>query len=147
MSAFESTGARILRYGLALVLLAIGALKFTAGEAEGIRPLVETSPFLSWMYLALSVRGASNVIGVVEIAAALLIAARPFSARAAAAGSALAVGTFLATLSFMVTAPGVWDDTIGFPALGGAGQFLVKDVVLLGAAVWSLGESLRGVRG
>ena len=31
----------------------------------------------------------------------------------------------------------------GFPALSGAGGFLVKDVILLGAAVWSLGEALR----
>jgi two-component sensor histidine kinase len=31
----------------------------------------------------------------------------------------------------------------GFPALSGAvGQFLLKDVVLLGAAKWSLGEAL-----
>jgi hypothetical protein len=37
-----------------------------------------------------------------------------------------------------------WEPSLGgFPALsGGVGQFLLKDVVLLGAAVWSLGEGL-----
>jgi uncharacterized membrane protein YkgB len=49
---------------------------------------------------------------------------------------------FTTTLSFLFTTPG-WDAKLGgFPALSGAGQFLVKDVVLLGAAVWTLGDAL-----
>ena len=37
-----------------------------------------------------------------------------------------------------------WEPCLGgFPSLSGAaGQFLLKDVVLHGAAIWSLGESL-----
>jgi uncharacterized membrane protein YkgB len=36
-----------------------------------------------------------------------------------------------------------WEPSLGgFPAPSGAvGQFLIKDVVLLGAAIWSLGEA------
>ena len=35
----------------------------------------------------------------------------------------------------------------GFPALSIIpGQFLLKDVVLLGAAVWSAGDALRAAR-
>jgi uncharacterized membrane protein YkgB len=35
---------------------------------------------------------------------------------------------------------------LGFPALSGhPGQFLLKDIVLFGAAVWSLGESLKAI--
>ena len=137
--AARRAGLAVARYGLALVLAAIGGLKFTAAEAEGVRGLIEHSPLLSWMYSVWSVQGASNVIGVTELVAAALIALRPLSARAAAAGSALAVATFLTTLSFMLTTPGVWDPH--FPLLGSAGQFLVKDVVLLGAALLSLGEA------
>jgi uncharacterized membrane protein YkgB len=73
-----------------------------------------------------------------------LIAARSFSATLSAVGSALAAGLFLTTLSFMLTTPPVWEASLGgFPALSVApGQFLLKDLVLLGAAVWSLGEAL-----
>ena len=134
-------GTAIARYGVALVLLAIGLLKFTPAEAEAIRPLISTSPLLSWMYSVWSVQAASRVIGVIELVAALGIALRPVSARAALLGSALAVGTFLTTLSFLVTAPGMWDPAHGFPFLGGGGQFVVKDIVLLGASLWSLGEA------
>ena len=37
----EALGGHALRYGLVLVLLWIGGMKFTAYEAEGIRPFVE----------------------------------------------------------------------------------------------------------
>jgi uncharacterized membrane protein YkgB len=139
-------GSAIARYGVALILLAIGLLKFTTAEAHGIGPLVTSSPLLRWMYSVWSIEGTSRVIGIIEIIAALGIASRPLSARAAIVGSALAVGTFVVTLSFFLTAPGVWDDSLGFPFLGGSGQFLVKDIVLLGASLWSLGESLAYAR-
>lgn len=144
--AATALGLAVARYGVALTLLAIGLLKFTAGEAEGIRRLIETSPLLRWMYDVWDVRGASRAIGVVELLAAALIAIRPLSAPLAAMGSAIAAATFVTTLSFLVTAPGVWDRALGFPALGGTGQFLVKDVVLLGASLWSLGEALEAPR-
>jgi uncharacterized membrane protein YkgB len=98
---------------------------------------------MRWAYTVLSVQGFSNLIGVTEVLIGLLIAARPFSARLSAAGSALAVGMFLSTLSFMLTTPGVWEASQGgFPALSVVpGQFVLKDVVLLGAALWSFGEA------
>jgi len=61
----------------------------------------------------MSVQGFSALLGVVEVAIAILIAARPFAPRAAALGSALAVGMFLTTLSFMVTTPGAWESSLG----------------------------------
>jgi uncharacterized membrane protein YkgB len=139
-------GTSIARYGVALVLAWIGLLKFTPAEAAGIRPLIEHSPFMSWMYGLLSVQGVSNLIGTLEIAAALLIVARPVSPRAAVAGSAFAVLTFLGTLSFMATTPGVFELSGGFVHLSGAGQFLIKDIVFLGASLWSLGEALDAAR-
>jgi len=139
-------GTTVARYGVASVLLAIGILKFTAAEANGIGPLVTSSPLLRWMYSVWSIQGASRVIGIIEIIAAVGIASRQLSARVAIVGSALAVATFVVTLSFFVTAPGVWDASLGFPFLGGTGQFIVKDIVLLGASIWSLEESLASVR-
>jgi reactive chlorine resistance protein C len=142
-SRAEAVGRELARYGLVVVVAWIGLMKFTAYEAEGIRPFVANSPLMSWVYGPLSVRSFSAVLGVVEVAIALLIAARPFSARASALGSALAVGMFLTTLSFLVTTPGVWEPSAGgFPALSAIpGQFLIKDLALLGISLWSLGEA------
>jgi len=144
-SRAEAVGRELARYGLVVVVGWIGLLKFTAYEAEGVRLYVANSPLMSWAYGPLSVRGFSAMLGVVEVAVAALIAARPFSPRASALGSALAVGMFLTTLSFLATTPGVWEPSAGgFPALSGKpGQFLLKDLALLGIALWSLGEAWR----
>jgi uncharacterized membrane protein YkgB len=102
------------------------------------------SPLMSWLYALLSVQATSNLIGIAEIAAGVLIAVRPWSALAAVVGSLMAVATFVITLTFLLSTPG-WEPSLGgFPALSVApGQFILKDAVLLGAAIWSLGESLR----
>jgi uncharacterized membrane protein YkgB len=97
---------------------------------------------MSWLYKVFSLQATSNIIGVTELTAALLIAIRPISARLSAIGSVIAVLTFLATLTFLFSLPG-WEKSLGgFPALSGSGGFLLKDVVLLGAALWTLGDSL-----
>ncbi len=142
-ATLEVVGQGLVRYGLVLVVGWIGAMKFTGYEAAGIQPLVANSPLMSWMYGFLSVQGFSNLLGTVEIAVAAMIALRPVSPRIAAVGSAMAVMMFLTTLSFLLSTPG-WEASLGgFPALSVVpGQFLLKDVVLLGAAVWSLGEAL-----
>jgi uncharacterized membrane protein YkgB len=141
----EAVGLELARYGLVVVLAWIGLMKFTAYEAEGISPFVANSPLMSWVYGIMSVRGFSAALGVVEVAIAILVAARPFSPRSSALGSALAVGMFLTTLSFLVTTPGVWEASVGgFPALSALpGQFLIKDLALLGISLWSLGESWK----
>ncbi|HMI88606.1 MAG TPA: DUF417 family protein [Polyangiaceae bacterium] len=104
----EATGQGILRYGLVALLLLFGAMKFTMMEAEGIRPLVEHSPLMSWMYPAFGLRGASAVIGVIELAAAALMATRRFRPNLSAAGSLIAACVFTMTLSFLITTPGVF---------------------------------------
>src|SRR5262245_58071438 len=142
-SQVEAVGSGLARYGLAVVVAWIGLMKFTNYEAEGISGFVANSPLMSWVYGFMSVRAFSAVLGVVELTIAILIAARPFSARASFLGSALAIGMFLTTLSFLLTTPGVWAaDAGGFPALSGfPGQFLIKDLALLGISLWSLGEA------
>ena len=138
-----AAGGVLIRWGLVLVLLWIGGMKFTAYEAKAIQPLVANNPLVSWAYQVFSVQGLSNLLGSVELTIAALIALRPWSGKAAAIGSAMAAMMFLTTLSFLFSTPG-WEPSLGgFPALSDAGGFLLKDVVLLGAAVWSLGEALR----
>ena len=144
-SSVEAVGRELARYGLVVVVGWIGLMKFTAYEAEGVRLYVAHSPLMSWVYGPMSFRGFSAALGAVEVAIALLIAARPIWPRASAFGSALAVGMFLTTLSFLLTTPGVWEPSAGgFPALSGKpGQFLIKDLALLGISLWSLGEAWR----
>jgi reactive chlorine resistance protein C len=146
-SRAEAVGRELARYGLAVVVGWIGLMKFTTYEAEGISPFVAHSPLMSWVYGFMSVRGFSAVLGVIEVAIAILIAARPLSPRASVLGSALAVGMFLTTLSFLVTTPGVWEPSAGgFPALSALpGQFLIKDLALLGIALWTLGEAWKAI--
>jgi uncharacterized membrane protein YkgB len=139
----ERIGAAVIRYGLALIIVWIGALKFAAYEAAAIEGLVANSPLLSWMYGVAGVPTVAAVIGVVEITLGLLIAIRPFAPLVSAVGSLGAILMFLTTLSFMLSTPGVWQPEYGFPFLSGAGQFLVKDLLLLGAAIWTAGDSLR----
>jgi len=138
----EAMGITISRYGLAAVLLLIGLLKFTAAEAAGIQPLIAHSPLMSWMYLVLGVQGTSNLIGLIEIALAVLIALRPLSPTASFAGSLGSIVTFLLTISFLFSTPGAVEFNHGLPVLGDAGQFLIKDVVLLGASLWTASEAL-----
>jgi uncharacterized membrane protein YkgB len=141
----EAVGRYSVRYGLVLVLLWIGGMKFTAYEAAEISGFVANSPLMHWAYSLFSIQGFSALLGGTEIVIALLISAQPLSGRAALVGSASAVGMFLTTLSFLLTTPGVWEATAGgFPALSVVpGQFLLKDVVLLGASLWMFGEDWR----
>ncbi len=139
----EAAGRELARCGLVAVVGWIGLMKFRWYEAEGFRQFVAFSPLMSWVYGFMSVRGFSAVLGVIEVAIALLIAARPFAPRASAVGSALAVGMFATTLSFLFTTPGVWEPSAGgFPALSAIpGQFLIKDLALLGISLWALGDA------
>jgi reactive chlorine resistance protein C len=142
-----AAGHTLAFYGTVLVLAMIGGLKFTAYEAEAIRPLVETSPLLSWAYAVFSVQAFSNLLGVIELATAALLALCPLDRRAGVIGGLLAAGTFAITSTFLITGP-AWEPSLGgFPALSPAGGFLVKDLVLLGVALSVLGQSLSRLAG
>lgn len=146
-NAVQMAAAYLLRYGLVLVIAWIGFMKFTAYEAAGIQPLVANSPLMSWVYAIFSERAFSALLGIVEVAVAAMIALRPISAKVSAIGSGLAVVMFLTTLTFILSTPG-WEPSLGgFPALSVVpGQFIIKDIVLLAAALWSLGEALPEAR-
>lgn len=137
----QRVGLGVLRYGLVFLLVFWGALKFTVLEAEGIKPLVQNSPFLSWLYALLSVRGAAMVFGVFEVGAGLSIATRRWLPKASGFASLAAAGMFLITLSFLFTTPGVLEPT------SDTGGFLMKDLLLLGAALYTGAEALLFARG
>jgi reactive chlorine resistance protein C len=142
----NAIGMHVARYGLVIVLLWVGGMKFTAYEAGGIKPLVANSPLMGWAYKVMSEQAFSSLLGVVEIATGLLIALRPAWPLGSAIGSGLAAWTFLTTLTFLFTTPG-WEPSLGgFPSLSAMpGQFLLKDLVLLGVAILTAGEALGAV--
>ncbi len=143
----QTAGEFVFRYGLVLIFLWIGCLKFTAYEAKNIEGLIANSPFFSWAYHAMGLQGASNMIGVVEISIGLLLATRPIWPKLSAIGAFGSIITYVMTLSFLLTTPGVWEAGYGFPFPSALpGQFLLKDLVLLGVSIWLAGEALQASR-
>ena len=142
-----TAGRQLVRYGLVVVIAWIGALKYTSYEAAAIQPLIAHSPIFSWLYSIFSVRAFAAVLGTAEIIAALLIAIRPLAPRLSVIGSVMGVLLFLSTLSFLFTTPGA-TAAGGFPVLSVLpGQFLLKDLVLVSASLWTLGDSLGAASG
>ena len=129
----SQAGGVVLRYSLVLIFLAFGLLKFTQAEADSIQPLGANSPVLFWLYALGSPQFASDVIGVIEITLALAIAARRFIPMVSAAGSLGTAFALLTTLSFLITTPHLDADYQGF---------ILKDLTLLGAALWTAGEAM-----
>src|SRR5215207_2933380 len=126
-------GTGVLRYGLVGLLLFWGGLKFAQFEAEAIQPLLAYSPLLSWMLAVFDVRTASAIIGVIEIILALGILTPRLWPRVSVFATLGASGIFLVTLSFLFSTPGVLDPIS--PSFG----FLVKNLILLGAALYTAG--------
>lgn len=137
-------GHLISRYGLVIVLAWIGFGKYVKMES---RVLIEHNPLMSWVYDVFSVTTVAHGLGTMEIVAALLIAVRPVWPRVSAIGSALAVVLFLGTLSFCSPLP-AWSRPTppDCPCSALPGQFLLKDLVLIGVALWTLGDALREQR-
>jgi reactive chlorine resistance protein C len=135
------------RYGLVVVIAWFGVLKFMDYEAKGIVPLVSESPLMNWLYGIFSVTTFSALLGAFELAAAALLAVKPWWPRVSILGSVLAIALFVATISFLFSTPGVTEATAGgFPALSVSGEFLIKDIALLGIAAWTLSDALRATR-
>jgi reactive chlorine resistance protein C len=144
--AVSSAGNIIARYGLVAVIGWIGICKFFTYEAQNIQPLVSNSPFMGWMYSLLSVEDFSLTLGIVEIVTALLLAVKPWFPTISLAGSLLAILIFVSTLTFLFTTPGVGEASAGgFPLLSMTGQFLIKDIVLLGVAILTLADAMKAI--
>jgi len=108
-----------LRFSLAIILAWIGALKFV--DPSPVVGLLQASlPFLAFSAFV-------YLLGTVEIVVAILLVtgmALPYA-------GLVTVGLFAGTLTIFVIAPTV----TGFPVLSLAGQFLLKDLGLMAAAV------------
>lgn len=138
--------ALLLRLALIMIFLPIGLQKFTAYEAEAIEPFVANSPIFSWAYDLFGLRATAGFVGTTEILVAIglfigLFARGSLPSLLGAVGSAL---TYVVTLSFLLTTPDVFTVTSGgIPVLTPAfGQFLMKDLVLLSASIYLVGEAL-----
>jgi len=112
-SRLDAIGRESIRFGLASVIGWVGAMKFTAYEAEAISGLVQSSPLMGWVYEVLSTRELGVVLGIVEVGIAALIASGYWFKRAGTLGAGLAIGMFLTTLSFLFSTPGVTESTLG----------------------------------
>jgi uncharacterized membrane protein YkgB len=139
--------ALVARYGLVIVIAWFGAMKFTHYEAQGISPLAANSPFLSWVYHVMSVDAFGRLLGTAELTTAALLAIKPWFPKVSVVGDILAAAFFVGTISFMVTTPGIGEASAGgFPVLSATGEFLMKDIALLGLALWLLADSLGTAR-
>lgn len=123
------TGYYISLVGVSLILVWLGSFKFTPTEAHAIQPLIESHPFMSWLYLFLSTQDVSNVIGAVEITTGIFILCAPFHRFFRVfAGVAIFI-TFATTLSFLFTIHSSWRVVDGVPVVD---FFILKDFVFLG---------------
>lgn len=134
-----------LRWALVMIFFFFGVAKFAAYEAEGVAGIAANYPLFAWMYPAFGVQGASNVIGVIELTAGLMIALGAWSNRAGFVGGLMGVCTFVITCSFTIGAS-LWEDGYGFPFMGSLAQFLFKDAVLLGGCIALLLDAGHGLR-
>lgn len=170
IAGLSSFGRKVIRFGLVVVYLWIGALKFVTYEADSIVPFVANSPFLSFFYSHpttykphMNKEGMlvpenhawhetnatytfSTALGMFEVivgVGVILYRVLPFVSMVA---SLLIVVMTAGTLSFLITTPETWvpalgDADHGFPYLSGAGRLVIKDLVIMGAAFITAAES------
>lgn len=171
-SRADRLGIAVTRTGLIVVLLWIGGLKAFAYEADGIIPFVANSPFMSF-FLAdpgnykehMNPEGAlvpenrswhqangtytfSYGLGSIIVLYGLLLCLHPWLPQAAAVGSFLVVIMSFVTLSFLITTPECWvpnlgDSEHGFPYLSGRGRLVIKDAIMMGAALVTMADSAK----
>lgn len=166
----DQFGKKAVRFGIVVVFLWIGGLKFFTYEADGIVPFVANSPFMSFFYhhpdeykthmnkegeliaqnhewhTANNTYGFAAGLGVVLVSLAILVALYKVVPFASMIGSLLIFIMTLGTLSFLVTTPESWvphltDQDWGFPYLSGRGRLVIKDIVILGGAIITASES------
>ena len=79
-------------------------------------------------------------LGAVIVLYGLMLCLHPWLPQVAALGGFLVFVMSLLTLSFLVTTPACWvpalgDVNHGFPFLSGAGRLVIKDAIMMGAAL------------
>jgi reactive chlorine resistance protein C len=122
--------------GMIVMLLWAGSYKMTAPGAEGIIPLVSNSPLISWHFKLFGPYIGSDLIGLTEIMAALLMIAGYFKPKAGIIGGLIATGMFSITSTMVITTPGAIIGVHGLRYMSFLGLFLFKDVISLGASLY-----------
>ncbi|MDP9077067.1 MAG: YkgB family protein [Bacteroidota bacterium] len=170
LANLERSGKNAVRFGIVIVFLWIGGLKFFTYEADGIVPFVANSPFMSFFYNhpagykkhinpegALvaanhqwhednNTYGFSTGLGIILVSLAVLIALYKVFPIPSMIASILIFIMTLGTLSFLITTPESWvphlgDQNWGFPYLSGRGRLVIKDLVILGGAIITMSET------
>jgi len=168
----DHVGFGMLRLGLVIVLCWIGGLKAANYEAEGIVPFVANSPLMTFFYhhpgpeyREQNPSGGLNIashewnetngtyvfsygLGCAIVGLGILIALHPLFPQVAAVGSFLVILMACTTLSFLVTTPEAWvsgpgNSVHGFPFLALPGLLVVKDCIMLGAAILTMADSAK----
>jgi len=124
--------------GMIVMLVWAGAYKMTVPGAEGIVPLVSNSPLISWHFKLFGPYIGSDIIGLTEITAAILIIAGYVRPRAGIIGGLVVAFMFFITSTMVFTTPSAIisvPGTHGMRYMSFLGLFLFKDVISLGVSV------------
>ena len=137
----KTTGIFILRYGLGAVIIWLGYLKFKNSEAEYTHQLI-SGGYLSWVLKYLTPYALNQIIAYLQILIGVFIMLKPVSKPLSFWGGIMASIMFLFSLSMLFASSVVWQSGYGFPELSKIGQSVLKDLVLMGAAAWCVGDSM-----
>ncbi|RYY31167.1 MAG: DUF417 family protein, partial [Chitinophagaceae bacterium] len=130
----------VISIGLIVMLLWAGAFKMTGPGAEGIVPLVENSPLISWHFKLFGTYHGSDLIGLTEVIAAILLITGLFKPKAGIVGASIGVVMFFTTSTMVITTPGSLIDVHGINYMSFLGLFLYKDLINLGASLYLIKE-------
>jgi uncharacterized membrane protein YkgB len=125
--------------GMVVMLLWAGSYKMTAPGAEGIVPLVSNSPLIWWHFKLFGPYVGSDIIGLTEISAAILIIAGYFRPKAGIIGGLITTLMFFVTSTMLMSTPGAVIAVHGIRYMrymSFLGLFLFKDVISLGASLY-----------
>jgi uncharacterized membrane protein YkgB len=125
--------------GMIVMLLWAGSYKITAPGAEGIVPLVSNSPLIWWHFKLFGPYIGSDIIGLTEITAAVLIIAGYFRPKAGIIGGLITTLMFFITSTMVITTPGAIIAVHGIRYMrymSLVGLFLFKDVISLGVSFY-----------
>jgi uncharacterized membrane protein YkgB len=125
--------------GMIVMLLWAGSYKMTAPGAEGIIPLVSNSPLIWWHFRLFGPYIGSDIIGITEHAAAILMIAGYVKPKAGIIGGSIGTLMFFITSTMLLTTPGAIISVPGIQHMrymSFLGLFLFKDVISLGACFY-----------
>jgi reactive chlorine resistance protein C len=130
----------VISIGMIIMLLWAGSYKMTVPGADGIVPLVNNSPLISWHFKLFGVYHGSDLIGLTEVIAAVFIIIGMFKPQAGIVGGAIAVVMFFVTSTMLITTPDVFIKISGINYMSFLGLFLFKDVINLGASLYLISK-------